>query len=78
MLLSDEQLEKRIAHGSLGAMILHDLGFPNRIVELVACHSPSASLHIPDPIAMILYYSDLYSCDHIYMLIDRSPFFCRK
>lgn len=78
MLLSDEQLEKRISHGTLGAMLLHDLGFPDRIVELVACHSPSASLHIPDPIAMILHYSDLYSCDHIYMLIDRPPLFCGK
>lgn len=78
MLLSDEKLEKRIAHGTLGAMLLNDLGFNQRVIELVACHSPSASLHVPDPIAMILHYSDLYSCDHIYMLIGRAPFFCGK
>lgn len=40
LLLSDESLEMSIAHGTLSAMILNDLGFDSRVIEAVASHSP--------------------------------------
>lgn len=79
MLLSKSCIEaglpKKISHGYLAGLILHDLGAPERIVSLVAYHSPSASMHLYDPLAMILHYADLFSADHIYMLVDRKPFY---
>lgn len=78
LLLSDESLERSIAHGTLSAMILNDLGFDSRVIEAVASHSPSASLHLDDPASMILHYCDLFSCDHIYMLVSRTPHYCMK
>ena len=78
LLLSDESLEMSIAHGTLSAMILNDLGFDSRVIEAVASHSPSASLHLDDPASMILHYCDLFSCDHIYMLVSRTPHYCMK
>ncbi len=78
LLLSDESQEKSIAHGTLSAMILNDLGFDARVIKAVASHSPSASLHLVDPVSMILHYCDLFSCDHIYMLVGRTPHYCMK
>ena len=68
LLLSDESLE----------MSINDLGFDSRVIEAVASHSPSASLHLDDPASMILHYCDLFSCDHIYMLVSRTPHYCMK
>lgn len=79
MLLSqacvEAELPKKISHGYLSGMILHDLGAPSRIVSLVSYHSPSACMHLYDPLAMILHYADLFSADHIYMLAGRKPFY---
>ncbi len=79
MLLSErcekEGLNQKISHGYLSALILNDLGVPERIVSLVAYHSPSACMHLYDPLAMILHYADLFSADHLYMLVGRKPFY---
>lgn len=79
MLLSnkceEEGLNKRYSHGYLSALILNELKADEKIVSLVAYHSPSACMHINDPLAMILHYADLFSADHIYMLVDRKPFY---
>lgn len=79
MLLSnkceEEGVNKRYSHGYLSALILNELKADEKIVSLVAYHSPSACMHINDPLAMILHYADLFSADHIYMLADRKPFY---
>lgn len=77
MLLADEGLEKTIAHGVLAGLLLNELGFDERVVKLVICHSPSYHMHIADPMAMCLHYADLFSCDHIHMVVGREPFFVR-
>ncbi|WP_138311650.1 MULTISPECIES: HD domain-containing protein [unclassified Clostridium] len=74
-LLLSEGYTQDIPHGVLGAMLLKELGFPNRIVALVATHSPKSFHHVEDPMAQILHYADLNSADHIYMLIHRRPFY---
>lgn len=79
MLLSEkcEQagVNKMYSHGYLSALILNELKADDKIVSLVAYHSPKACMHIDDPLAMILHYVDLFSADHIYMLADRKPFY---
>ncbi|MDY4493396.1 MAG: HD domain-containing protein [Erysipelotrichaceae bacterium] len=79
MLLSEkcEQagVNKMYSHGYLSALILNELKVGEKIVSLVAYHSPKACMHINDPLAMILHYADLFSADHIYMLVDRKPFY---
>ena len=72
------QLNEKIPHGVLSALILNELGLPERLVGLIANHSPSAALHTADPMAQILHYADLFSADHIFMLADRKPFFCQR
>lgn len=80
MLLCEENeanhLCERISHGILSALILNELGLNDRLVGLIANHSPSAALHTADPMAQVLHYADLFSADHIFMLVDRKPFFC--
>lgn len=79
MLLSEKCEEagvnKMYSHGYLSALILNELKADEKIVSLVAYHSPKACMHINDPLAMILHYADLFSADHIYMLVDRKPFY---
>ena len=72
---SDAAAQRRLycQHGVLGAMILRALEIPDRMAMLVSTHSPSAGMHTADPMAAILHYADLYSCDHIYMLVGRKP-----
>ena len=57
--------------------VLQRKGFDERVVKLVICHSPSYHMHIADPMAMCLHYADLFSCDHIHMVVGREPFFVR-
>lgn len=78
LLLGDEDADAvklNIQHGVLGAMILHDLGFSDRIVSIVAAHSPSCTADVMDPIAHLLHYADLYSADHIFLLRGRKPYY---
>ena len=71
----EQGVNKKYSHGFLSALILNELKADEKIVSLVAYHSPSACKHIDDPLAMILHYADLFSADHIYMLVNRKPFY---
>ena len=78
LLLGGEEtdaVKRNMQHGVLGAMKLHDLGFSDRIVSIVAAHSPSCTADVMDPIAHLLHYADLYSADHIFLLRGRKPYY---
>jgi putative nucleotidyltransferase with HDIG domain len=71
--------KNQIAHGVLGAMLLHDLGFSQRVTSIVSTHSPKSPVHTTDDaLAFIVHYADLYSADHIWILTGYTPHFARK
>lgn len=74
----DDNLENKITHGMLAALLMSELKISDRIISIVAYHSPKINKNIIDPLAMVLHYSDLFSADHIFMLANRRPFYYDK
>jgi putative nucleotidyltransferase with HDIG domain len=70
-------LSKKLPHGVIGAMMLHDLGFSENVVNTVATHSPFSQLHSLNIEAWILHYADLFSADHIFMVTGTTPFYAK-
>jgi len=80
-LLSDSTgktaLARRMPHGVVGAMLLRDLGFDQRIVETVATHATDAPFHGDTPEAHLLHYADLFAADHALRAQGLVPFYRR-
>ena len=80
-LLSDPRgktsLAKRMPHGVVGAMLLRDLGFDQRIVETVATHATDAPFHGDTAEAHVLHYADLFAADHALRAQGLVPFYRR-
>ena len=80
-LLSDPRgktsLAKRMPHGVVGAMLLRDLGFDQRIVETVATHATDAPFHGDTAEAHLLHYADLFAADHALRAQGLVPFYRR-
>lgn len=71
-------LAQRMPHGVVGAMLLRDLGFDQRIVETVATHATDAPFHGDTPEAHVLHYADLFAADHALRSQGAAPFYRRK
>lgn len=80
-LLSDRQgktsLAKRMPHGVVGAMLLRELDFDQRIIETVATHATDAPFHGDTPEAHLLHYADLFAADHALRAQGLVPFYRR-
>ena len=80
-LLSDAQgktsLARRMPHGVVGAMLLRDLGFDQRIIETVATHATDAPFHGDTAEAHVLHYADLFAADHALRSQGLVPFYRR-
>ncbi len=70
-------LAKRMPHGVVGAMLLRDLGFDQRIIETVATHATDAPFHGDTAEAHILHYADLFAADHALRSQGLTPFYRR-
>ena len=69
------ETENGIAHGVLGAMMARDFGFDERVISLIACHSPKSPVRPGNAMMQVLSYADLFSADHILLLDGRKGFF---
>lgn len=69
------QLASELPHGVPGAMLLRDLGFPERVVATVATHAANAPFHGNTPEARILHYADFFSTDHALVQAGTEPFY---
>ncbi len=69
------ETENEIAHGVLGAMMARDFGFDERVISLIACHSPKSPIRPGNAMMQILSYADLFSADHILLTDGRKAFF---
>ena len=70
-------LARRMPHGVVGAMLLRDLGFDQRIIETVATHATDAPFHGATPEAHVLHYADLFAADHALRHQGLVPFYRR-
>lgn len=70
-------LAKRMPHGVVGAMLLRDLCFEQRIIETVATHASDAPFHGDTPEAHVLHYADLFAADHALRSQGLVPFYRR-
>jgi putative nucleotidyltransferase with HDIG domain len=57
-------LAGEVPHGVLGGILLHELGFDERVVSIVSTHAANAPFHSSRDEGWILHYADFYSCDH--------------
>lgn len=68
-------LAHRMAHGVVGAMLLHDLAFPGIVVDTVSTHAANSPFHGSNVEAYILHYADFFSADHAIMNDGGQPFY---
>lgn|SRR5699024_838056 len=66
---------QQIQHGVLGAMILKDLGFSDKVISTVATHATNSPFHGNTFEAYVLHYADLFSSDHALRLDNVKPFY---
>lgn len=60
-------LFKEVPHGVVGAMLLHELGFADRVIATVATHAANAPFHGDTLEAFVLHYADFFSTDRALM-----------
>lgn len=70
-------LAGRMPHGVIGAMLLRELGFDQRVVETVATHATDAPFHNDSAEAHVLHYADLFAADHALRAQGLVPFYRR-
>ena len=70
-------LANRMPHGVVGAMLLRELGFDQRVVETVATHATDAPFHNDSAEAHVLHYADLFAADHALRVQGLVPFYRR-
>jgi putative nucleotidyltransferase with HDIG domain len=70
-------LAKQVPHGVVGALLLKELGFDDRVVATVATHSMVAPFHNSTHEAYLLHYADLFSTDRILADAGLKPFYQR-
>lgn len=71
-------LAREMPHGVVGAMLLRELGFDQRIVATVATHATDAPFHGETAEAHLLHYADLFAADHALKAQGVVPFYRRK
>ncbi len=69
------KLNREIPHGVVGGMLLKELGFAHEIIATVTTHSPMMPFRNNSPAAHILHHADMFSADHAYMAVGKTPGF---
>jgi HD superfamily phosphohydrolase YqeK len=72
------ELSQEIPHGVVGAMLLKELGLSHEIISTVATHSPKMPFHNKGTSAYVLHYADMFSADHAFMSVGKTPSFRQK
>ncbi|MGA0599310.1 hypothetical protein ACO2Q3_01240 [Caulobacter sp. KR2-114] len=72
-------LAREIPHGVVGAMLIKDLDFPDKVVSTVATHASNAPFHGRNLEAFLLHYADFFSADHVLLHegAGHTPFYQR-
>ncbi len=68
-------LSRQMPHGVVAGMLLHDLGFDDRVVSVVTTHATDAPFHNECAEALILHYADMAAIDYVRMRDGQTPFF---
>ena len=67
------KLSEEIPHGVVGGMLLKELGFTHEIIATVTTHSPRMAFRNKSAAAHILHHADMFSADHAYMAVGKTP-----
>lgn len=70
-------LAREVPHGVVGAMLIRELDFPDKVVSTVATHSGNAPFHGRSLEAFVLHYADFFSADHVLMKAGGQPYYQR-
>jgi hypothetical protein len=68
-------ISKQVPHGVVAGMLLHEMGFDNRVVSVVTTHATDAPFHNGCAEALILHYADMAAIDYIRLRDGQTPFF---
>ncbi|MFC0562128.1 HDIG domain-containing metalloprotein [Halalkalibacter alkalisediminis] len=71
------EIASQIQHGVLGALILNEIGFSDKVISTVATHATNSPFHGSNTEAYILHYADLFSADHALRIDEKTPFYQR-
>ena len=66
---------RQLQHGVLGALLLNDLGFSEKVISTVATHATNSPFHGSSTEAYILHYADLFAADHAVMKEGLTPYY---
>jgi hypothetical protein len=69
------KLSQEIPHGVVGGMLLKELGFSHDIIAHVTSHSPRMPFRVNSAMGHVLHHADMFSADHIYMTLGKTPGF---
>lgn len=69
------KLSQEIPHGVVGGMLLKELGFSHEVIATVTSHSPKMPFRVKSPAGHILHHADMFSADHAYMTVGKTPSF---
>ena len=65
-------------HGILGARILHDLGFDERVTSVVATHAVGSPFNGTSVEAWLLHQADFFAGDHVLLGLGLTPMYDRR
>ncbi len=71
------RLSKEVPHGVVGGMLLKELGFSHEIIATVTTHSPMMPFRNNSPAGHILHHADMFSADHAFMAVGKTPGFVK-
>lgn len=71
-------LARELPHGVVGAMLIKDLEFPDRVVSAVATHAGNAPFHGRTLEDYLLHYADFFSADRVVMKEGAHPPFYQR
>jgi putative nucleotidyltransferase with HDIG domain len=71
-------LARELPHGVIGAMLVKELDFPDRVVSAVATHAGNAPFHGRGLEDYLLHYADFFSADHAVMAEGLHPPFYQR
>ncbi len=74
----ETKLSQEIPHGVVGGMLLKELGFAHEIIATVTSHSPRMPFRVNSPIGHVLHHADMFSADHVYMALGKTPGFVKS
>jgi putative nucleotidyltransferase with HDIG domain len=80
--MNGDKIEKskwasQIQHGVLGALLLQEIGFSEKVIGTVATHATNSPFHGSSTEAYILHYADMFAADHAVINDGLTPYYQR-